>query len=46
MITEEQAINISLRLKYKYDSEIKELKELLKQIIDMSIIESIEYEKA
>lgn len=45
MGTEEQTVNISLKLKYKYDSEIKELKELLKQIIDMSIIESIEYEK-
>ncbi len=45
MENEEQKVYISLKLRYKYESEIKELKELLKQIIDLSIVESINYER-
>lgn len=36
---------ITLELEYEYEKEVAELKELLKQIIDMSIIEKIEYKR-
>lgn len=45
MYNNKKKVVITLELEYEYEKEVAELKELLKQIIDMSIIGKIEYKR-
>lgn len=45
MYRDNKKVTITLELEYEYENEVKEIKELLKQILDMSIINKIDYSR-
>ena len=45
MYNRNKKVTIVLALEYEYENELIQLKELLKQIIDMGIVKKIDYDK-